>query len=302
MRRGNKFLVLVCLTALSGAPAFAAAPDYPDGDARSAREVAPVSNTSVEEKKPESDSKTPPTLKELQDVKGSEEKPNPGFQIRVEAQKEAALSYGARGGLSWRTYEIRSRLKRFENSLTRTYDFRQLLITAPSELFIEPPIVAEAIDAINVENGGQDAAVADKVLKISSNAKIVTAPRDWRHYLEREWAKPELPPNLLLPRSEEESKSWKEWVAEGWKAGLEQADDIFQSDIDRLNRDFVGMVKYRQLLTQAIVNRPFAVMQDRGVTGGGVEMRIGDRAVRLTGPVLLSPRSKNWNAAPEAIH
>ena len=251
---------------------------------------------------PASLSETPPPLDYLQDIEKEDEPELPGFSVRVESQKEAALSYGARGGLAWRTFENRKRIQRYEDNLDRIYNFRALLINAPSSFYIEPPVIAEAVDAIKVENGGTDAAVADKILKISSNARIVNAPRDWRNYLEREWAQPEEPPNQLRPTSDEERRAWRANVAEGWKAGIEQADDIFQSDLDRLNVDFTGMVRYRQLLTQAIVNQPFAVMQDRGITGGGVEMRIGDRAVRLTGPVMLSPRASSWISAPEIIH
>ncbi len=53
------------------------------------------------------------------------------FDIRVEALKEAAISFGARAGLAKRTYEIRRELDLRERYLNKIFDFRQLLIAAP---------------------------------------------------------------------------------------------------------------------------------------------------------------------------
>ena len=61
------------------------------------------------------------------------------------------------------------------------FNFRPLLIKAPSGLMIEPPIVRESLEAIVIEQGGDEAAVADQILRINKQAKIVTA----RHFGER---------------------------------------------------------------------------------------------------------------------
>lgn len=237
----------------------------------------------------------PPTLKSLQEIEaGDTEKQEVGFQIRVEAQKEAALSYGMRGGLAWRTDEINQRLYRFADPLSRTYDFRQLLMAAPGGVYVEPPVIEEQLEALQIADAGQSAALTDKVLTISANARLVTTARDWRNYLERDWGEPEPPPEVLLPKTDEERKNWRNWVKEGWYKGIEQANDIFAEDMARLSRDFTGMVRYRKLLAQALVSAPYAGLVERGVTGGGLEMRIGDRAVTITGPAQLKNQSDAW--------
>ena len=239
----------------------------------------------------------PPTVEQLQslDIKGDDtDKPTPGLQIRHDAQREAALSYGARGGLAMRTYEIRQRLKRFSDPLDRIYSFRQLLIGAPGGLYIEPPIVGEAIDALDIKQEGQHAVIADKILQVTRNARLVPTSREWRAYIEREWEKPEAPPDVLLPKGPEERANWEKWVAEGWQNGIKQAEDIFNDDMTRLNNDFTGMVRYRKLLAQAMISQPVAIMVDRGVSGGGVEMRIGDRAVEITGEPQLLNQARTW--------
>lgn len=244
----------------------------------------------------------PPVLEELQEQNRGDAPDKGevmGLQIRNDALREAALSYGARGGLSYRTFEIQRRLVEHEISLNKTYDFTRLLVAAPSGLLIEPPIVSEAQRAVLVNGGGQEAAVADRVFRINQAARIVTAPRNWRLYMERDWGRVDPPPTLLLPRDEQERTVWRDLVQEGWNAGMAQAEETFEADIDRLTNDYVGMVRYRELLAQGMISPPYAMHEDRGVTGGGSEMRIGDRGVTITGPSVLIPRSETWTTAPQ---
>jgi defect-in-organelle-trafficking protein DotC len=224
-------------------------------------------------------------------------KPGKGLQLRQEALKEAALSYGARGGLARHTWEISQQLKIHDSALSRTFDFSKLLIPVGAGLLMEPPIVSEADDAAVVADRGQNAAVADRVYRINQNARIVTRPRDWHTYLERDWGDVTPPPDTLLPQDDDERGMWKRWVDEGWKAGWQQADDIFQADLDRLTHDFTGMVRYRTLLAQGIITAPYANNEDRGITGGGNEMRVGDRAITITGLSQLNPQGTRWTPA-----
>ena len=243
----------------------------------------------------------PPELAQLQEQSTGIDLVKPtgegaGLEIRKEALREAGMSYGARGGLAHRTFEIQRRLAEQDASLGKIFDFKRLLINAPSGLLIEPPIISDGQRAVLVSGGGQSAAVTDRVLRINRVARIVTAPRDWHLYLERDWGKVEPPPSVLLPKDKEERITWRKYVNEGWAAGVIQADDTFQADLDRMTNDFIGMVRYRELLAQGMVSAPYAVHEDRGVTGGGAEMRIGDRGVTITGQSTLIPRSTQWQS------
>lgn len=246
----------------------------------------------------------PPSLFDLQEQKDNSEKPAEGesdtnlLQIRREAIREAALSYGARGGLAFRTFEIQRRLAEYDTSLSKVYDFKALLIPAQSGLLMEPPVVSEAQKAVIVNGGGQEAAVAERIYKINRNARIVTAARDWHLYMERDWGKVDPPPGMLLPKDDTERALWRDWIDEGWKEGLKQGQEIFEADLIRMTNDLVGMARYRELLAQGMISPPYALHEDRGITGGGSEMRIGDRGLMITGPSSLIPRSDKWMTAP----
>ena len=219
------------------------------------------------------------------------------LDIRNDALAEAAISLGARGGLAWRSYAIRAELESRGRYLDKVYDFRQLLIAAPSGFMIEPPIINESVNSMLIETGGQTAAVSDRIYNIINNAQIVSTPRSWRQYLERSWGSVEPPPNLLRPRDNDERETWVRNVRKGWEYGTQQADEIFEADLMRLNADFTGMVRFRVLLSQGMVSPPYALQVDRGITGGGDEMRVGDRAVHITGVPALMTRSEEWKPA-----
>lgn len=230
-------------------------------------------------------------VKPLEDFAESLESTN---EIRLDALREAAISYGARGGLAKRTAEIRETMETKSAAMDQIYDFKRLLIPAPSGLLIEPPIISEGVDAALIEGDGQTAAVADRIYNINRSARIVSTPRNWRAYLERDWGKVELPPQVLFPQNDEEKRVWIEYLTKGWEEGLKQADEIFQADLNKLVADYSGMIRYRKLLAQGIVSAPFALQVDRGVTGGGDEMRVGDRAVQITGPSQLMTEAFEW--------
>lgn len=236
-------------------------------------------------------------LKKENKSKGDKEESLLPLDIRLDGIKEAAMSYGARGGLTFRTWHIRREMEGRARYLDKVFDFRQLLVPAPSGLLIEPPVISEAMDAMIIDQRGIEAAVSDRVLNINQNARIVSAPRSWRVYLERDWTSVDPPPDILRPNDKEERKIWEEFVRKGWEMGIEQADQIFQADLNRLTADYQGMVRYRQLLSQGMVSPPYALQVDRGVTGGGDEMRIGDRALSLTELPKLQTRSEEWQPA-----
>ncbi len=217
------------------------------------------------------------------------------LDIRLDALKEAALSYGARGGLATRTFEIRQDLDDKARYLDKVFDFRQLLINAPDGFMIEPPVISEAENNILVGNGGLEAAVTDRMYNINTNVKIVTAPKTWRQYLEREWGVVEPPPNILRPITHKEREIWKQELEKGWIEGYAQAEEVFESDLNMLLSHFRGMVRYKVLLAQGMVSPTITTQTNRGITGGGTQMRIGDRAVQIIDSPKLIPESAEWS-------
>jgi defect-in-organelle-trafficking protein DotC len=262
-----------------------------------------------EEKETVTDAPIPPEMDALQQVAKTNadnttisdeafEEELMSLDLRRDAQKEAALSYGARGGLAKRGYQIAEQLKSYEHILDGVFNFRALLVQAPSGLLIEPPIIRESLDSILITANGNEAAVADRVLNINKQAKIVSAPRDWRNYINMVYETDiPPPPKVLWPKDAKEQAAWNGWVRQGWKAGYEQGEEAFEANLSRLTADYNGMVRYRMLLAEGMISQPYAMHEDRGVTGGKNEMRVGDRALRITGPSQFLTGSELWKPA-----
>ena len=241
----------------------------------------------------------PPSLESLQAAR-------PGFNPtpdltgpRGEALHQAALSYGARGGLAARGFALNQILRRYESQLDAAYDFRPLVVQVGSgQTLMRPPIVTEAQMAFALGDGGQVARETGRVYEITRQAQLSSAPPNWRSYLVRDWVKPTPPPDDLRPQNKQEVEYWNKWVAEGWGKGERQAVEIFLSDLGRLEGDIIGMARYRVLLRANLVEQPRVTFANRAVDGGRDKMRINDRTIRITDQPGLNGNKRSWRDGP----
>ena len=75
---------------------------------------------------------------------------------------------------------------------------------------------------------------------------------------------------------------------------MQQAELIYKENLGRLKRDYEGMIRYRTLLAQNMVSPPFVGQLDMGVTGGGSDLTVNDRILRITALPALQADSRNW--------
>lgn len=213
-------------------------------------------------------------------------------EIRYAALKETATSLGAQGGLAWRSKQINNLLETNDQNLNRIFNFRALLLSNN----VIPPVLAEGENNLNLDD--PDALrLADRVYKIVSPPRFVTAPPTWRDYLWMNFKAPDKPDVSLLPKNAEERNIWNQYVTIGWSEGTQQANQIFSANLGRLKRDYQGMIIYRILLAQNMVTAPFVAKTDLGITGNANEMRINDQVLRITATSKLQTNAKVWKPA-----
>ncbi len=227
--------------------------------------------------------------------------PDSEDKLRAPAMRDAALAYGAQGGLASISVEINRNLKDRASELSHTYDFSRLVIKGPDGAMVLPPVISEARDTWEAQDEGKALRVADKYYEIISQSRFTPTAPLWHSYLIRQYALPKPPPDALLPKDDAERKYWATYVKLGWDMGANQARDIFQSDLRRLERDFTGMVRYKQLLDQKLVSAPVIADTNLGVTGSDTKMRVNDRAVRITQDPKLNLDARTWRAIPSAV-
>ena len=237
----------------------------------------------------------PPTLAELYEVRPGSDAGTVSFaeEKRGEAMRLAAVAFGAQAGLARRSWEIAKMLEGFERQLTRIYRFDQLVLKR-SGFQVLPPVLGETRQAFRLARTRTRAASAERVLRIVEAERIVSAVPHWRDFVVRRWRIAEPPAAVLFPRDAKERARWRRWLREGWALGRRQADDVFASDLDRLNRTFEGIVAWHRLREAAMVSAPVVLAERTGVSGGGRLMRIGEMVVHIADWAALNPRSEEW--------
>jgi defect-in-organelle-trafficking protein DotC len=237
----------------------------------------------------------PPSLEALQDTRPGDQ-PNDGLSAsRQGTLQTAAMTYGAQGGLAARSFAINEMLRRYEAQLDTTYDFGALVLPVNGgQTLMRPPIVSAAQMAFALGDNGQVARETSCIYEITREAQLASTPPNWRAYLVRSWANPLRPTDSSLPRTKQEVAYWDKWVAEGWADGETQADEIFLSDLGRLQRDMVGMARYRVLLRANLVEQPVLAFKIQAADGGRDSLHINDQVIRITNQPGLQGNPSHW--------
>lgn len=86
-------------------------------------------------------------------------------------------------------------------------------------------------------------------------------------------------------------------MAYGWAAGQRQAVEIFLDDLSRMERDVMGMGRYRVLLRAGKVAAPEVSQLHRDVQGGADLMRLDDRELRIRSQPGLDANRAHWHVS-----
>lgn len=209
---------------------------------------------------------------------------------RQQGIQMAAASLGSQAGFEARSREIRQSLVTRATEYDRAFDFSKLMLE-PGFL---PPVITEGRDAYNQESDNE-ARASDRVYRIERAARIVSAPPSWRTYLLADSSPPARPSSSTLPQNSAEKTLWDQWADRGWNEGARLADQNFEANLARLRQDFQGMLRFKMLYEQGLVSMPKLARASLGVTGGGDEMSVNDRIIRVTDKAALDANTRNWN-------
>ena len=211
-------------------------------------------------------------------------------KIRLEAIQQTATTLGAQGGLAWKAVHLNKAVNEEANSLDHIFNFNALLIDNK----VLPPVLSQSGPSATT-TGPDVVRSASQSFYLISPARIVTTAPNWRNYLWMNYKKPSPPDGSLVPKNSAEIQAWNYYLAIGWNQGIVQANSIFSANINRLKRDYNGMILYRKLLAQGMVNPPRMASANLGVTGDATHLRIGDSIYRITQHSSLEPNSKLWS-------
>lgn len=233
-----------------------------------------------------------PTLQDLLSSsidKTEQAKENQVSEIRRKGITDVASALGASAGLAYRMQQLKTKIDQHSTELDNIFNFKKLVINNG----VLPPVLTEGL-ANYAQESSDEVRIADKIYKIEKPAKFVSVYPTWRSYLRFDYPTFQPPSNSYLPKTKEEKVIWDNAIREGWKQGVLQANTIFENSYDRLQRDYLGMIKYKILLAEGLITPTIIAKQNLGVTGGGKEMSINDQIFRITDHSALNPNQKDW--------
>lgn len=218
--------------------------------------------------------------------------------LRLTALRDAALSTGAQHGYVAKLEGMKEQLRGNADYLSQIWDFSlvmRLATRGDESLYLLPPIIREVDEAKVTSADRQRLRVSDRTYQIRRRERLVLSPPNWRDYLLFD-RNPEvsLPPEPLLPDTDEERRIWESAIDRGWQAGERQAVREMTRRFERLGTDYIGMLRYMRLLASGQIEAPFVSSERKWVVGGGDEMRINEKRYEISRPASLNPDAESW--------
>lgn len=190
--------------------------------------------------------------------------------LRLGSIRQEALRQGTLTALHWRYDQIEDRLEHLSGTLDAVFNFRPFI----EEGRVLSPAVAksESIQSRNGE-GITEAAVS---FTITEEARLVTVAPTFRDYLFHHFEGPDSPHPVLLPKDKNEEAIWRDGVTQGWSLGVQQANEIFEDSVYRLQNAISGRITYRSLVATGYIKPAALDVTEMGVTYNGRTMNVGE--------------------------
>lgn len=202
---------------------------------------------------------------------------------------EGGRTTGFRGGKAQRAWELRHDLELRAKQLDSTYDFRPLI----SSRGWLPPVITEAVSVANITP--DQIRTASHVYEIIQPERFVSNPPTWRGWLMAGLSTipPDAPEGGQIPENGVQRDIWQAAVNEGWAEGRQSADETLEANVNRLTRDYNGMLQYVLLRRQNLITAPVVTDRQQTVTGDSNKLTTGDRERRLENRAgFITDRSK----------
>ncbi len=220
-------------------------------------------------------------------------------ELRSKAVKEAAFTLAIQTAVKWRYEQITNILQNIEYELNEAFDFRPLLLYGERLL---PPVITKAGSSFQL-NSPVMAVSADTTYRIFQDAKIILAPPSWRDYMWKEFSVIDEINPAVIPKDKEEETVWKKAIIRGWREGMQQAHRLFQINLNRLVRDYNGIITYTLLEHQKIVSMPMLSKGEFSVqiSDNGRALDIDRKIFRLTTNVKFKD-IKDWKPSSSTVN
>lgn len=223
-------------------------------------------------------------------------------QARYTALRGAAIGYAAQAGYYRRCYEIMKALEQNSGRLSTVFNFNQVAYGTSSEAgFLLPPIVSRAEATIAVNDRKTEIVAADEYYRIEVPGRLVPILPTWRDYLVLALEAPNDPEPSFLPKGKDEQIVYKHYLAKGWQAGVDQAEAAFQSSMNLLRRDYLGMIEYRRAVQANVIEELVVEFGEKRSAGELNELFVGERRVKIVDAARFQRNARQWKTVKRKL-
>ena len=175
-------------------------------------------------------------------------------KLRERAIEKAAFAYGVREGRSSQIEKINNYFQQQEHYLDTIFNFKALYLYNGE---LQPPVLSDARHVALLNNNGKRKTTISQVYRVISDAKLTNTAITWRNFLLiTQKPKKNRMSKALLPKNSNEEAVWRAKIVSGWKHGLLAANNEAKARLASLSQSFEGMLLYRKLAQQGMVEPP----------------------------------------------
>lgn len=212
--------------------------------------------------------------------------------IRDKSIRQAVYTYAVQEAVHWRYQQILKEIDAVSTQLDRVFDFS---VVALDQGRVLPPVITQAGKTWKALSSTASE-TSRKTFEIRRPARVISNPPTWRRYLIQDYPAGEKPHPALYPRDDEEQAIWDAAAERGWQNGYAFAMQLYNTNLNRLKRDFNGMILFKRLVNQNIISVPRSARNEPRIVVNGETLEIGKRLFRITLPSSWQETGK-WQPA-----
>lgn len=240
------------------------------------------------------------TLEALLDFKESREVTVNEVDVdRLEVIKQKANTLGIQSGAYYASNKIKDMLEADAKRLDSLYDFTRLGIARTYKgVYLVNPVIVEMGQSITLAPDSRSFILRDQTYIIAKDPYLSLSAPSWRTYLSFSVEPPQVPADMIKPKTANEIALWRSEMLKGYKIGIRQVEQVTTLRFARLTRDILGMHNYELLKPRKIVSDIKIADAYYPVSGGGNRMDIKESRVSIEVNPQLNSNRWNWETVP----
>lgn len=218
---------------------------------------------------------------EMSRMSGAQKEDLVGKSMKLKAMYDLSKNIAIRAAMRSQLQSFEGDINQYSRQLDAIYNFSPLMIQGR----VVPPVITEAHNLYNQPNPNQ-IRLSKAIYSIDKQAYFSSTAPNWRSYLKfpnetNAFEKFTYSGGDMQPKTAAEKQVWEKGTVEGWRLGLEQANIILNQSFDRLNTDYIGMIRFHRFVIEGKINMPVINQYNLYDTNSGDKMVLDEQLLKI---------------------